>query len=93
MADSVRPRGPQPPRLRRPWDFPGKRTGVGGHYLLHTLPDLPHSSAGKESACKAGDPGWMPGSGRSPGEGKDYPLRYAGLENSMACLYSYKDQT
>ena len=57
------------------------------------LPDLPHSSVGKESACKAGDPGWIPGSGRSPGEGKDYLLRYAGLENSMACLYSYKDQT
>ena len=38
-------------------------------------------SAGKESACNAGDPG----SGRSPGEGKCYPLQYSGLENSMGC--------
>ena len=38
---------------------------------------FPDSSAGKEFACKAGDPGWIPGSGRSPGEGKDYPLQYS----------------
>ena len=30
-----------------------------------------------------GDLGWIPGSGRSPGEGKGYPLQYSGLENSM----------
>ena len=35
---------------------------------------FPGSSAGKESACSAGDPGWIPGLGRSPGEGKGYPL-------------------
>ena len=35
------------------------------------------SSAGKESACNAGDPGLIPGSGRSPGEGIGYPLRYS----------------
>ena len=29
------------------------------------------------------DPGSFPGSGRSPGEGKDYPVQYSGLENSM----------
>ena len=33
---------------------------------------LPDSSAGKESACIAGDSGSIPGSGRSPGEGIDY---------------------
>ena len=33
------------------------------------------SSVGKESACSAGDPGLIPGSGRSPGEGIGYPLR------------------
>ena len=32
------------------------------------------SSVGKESACNAGDPGSIPGSGRSAGEGVDYPL-------------------
>ena len=38
---------------------------------------LPGSSAGKESACNAGVPGSIPGSGRSPGEGIDYPLQYS----------------
>ena len=42
---------------------------------------FPGGSDGKESACKAGDPGLIPGSGRSPGEGKGYPLRYSCLEN------------
>jgi len=44
---------------------------------------LPGSSAGKESACNAGDLGLILGLGRSPGEGKGYPLQYSGLENSM----------
>jgi len=35
------------------------------------------SSAGKESTCNAGDPGSIPGSGRSPGEGIGYPLQYS----------------
>ena len=43
-------------------------------------------SAGKESACNAGDLGLIPGLGRSPGEGKGYPLQYSGLENSMDCI-------
>ena len=38
---------------------------------------FPGSSAGKESACSAGDPGLIPGSGRSPGEGVGYPLQYS----------------
>ena len=38
---------------------------------------FPHSSVGKESACNAGDPGSIPGSGRSPGEGIGYPLQYS----------------
>ena len=37
----------------------------------------------QESACNAGDSGSIPGLGRSPGEGKGYPLKYSGLENSM----------
>ena len=47
---------------------------------------FPHSSASKESACNARDPGSVPGSGRSDGEGKGYPLQYSGLENSMDCI-------
>ena len=45
--------------------------------------DFPCGSAGKEPACNVGDPGSIPGLGRSPGEGKGYPLQYSGLENSM----------
>jgi len=37
-------------------------------------------SAGKESACNAGDLGLIPGLVRSPGEGNGYPLQYSGLE-------------
>ena len=37
----------------------------------------------KESAYNAGDPGCIPGLGRSPGEGNDDPLQYSCLENSM----------
>ena len=47
---------------------------------------FPGSSAGKESACKAGDLGSISGSGTSVGEGKGYPLQYSGLENSMDCI-------
>ena len=38
---------------------------------------FPDSSLGKESACNAGDPGLIPGSGRSAGEGIGYPLQYS----------------
>ena len=40
---------------------------------------VPHSSVGKESACNAGDPGLIPGSGRSPGEGIGYPPTFLGF--------------
>ena len=38
---------------------------------------FPRSSAGKDSACSAGDPGLIPGLGRSPGGGIGYPLQYS----------------
>ena len=41
-------------------------------------------SAGKESTCNTGDLGLIPGLGRSPGEGKGYPLQYSSLENPRA---------
>ena len=44
---------------------------------------FPCSSVGKESACNAEDPGSIPGSGRSPGEGNGNPLQYSCLENPM----------
>ena len=44
---------------------------------------FPGGSDGKASACNAEDPGLIPGSGRSPGEGKGNPLQYSYLENLM----------
>ena len=44
---------------------------------------FPGGSDGKESACNAGDPGSIPGSGRSPGEGNGNPLQYSCLGNLM----------
>ena len=44
--------------------------------------DFPGDSDGKESACNEGDPGLIPGSGRSPAGENDNPLQYSYLENS-----------
>ena len=44
---------------------------------------FPGGSDGKASACNVGDPGSIPGLGRSPGEGNGTPLQYSCLENSM----------
>ena len=66
-----------PPQL---WNFPN--TCV----IVSNIRGFPGSSAGKESACNAGDLGSIPGLGGSPGEGKGYPLQYHGLENSMDCI-------
>ena len=43
----------------------------------------PCGSVGKESTCNVGYLSSIPGLGRSPGEGKGYPLQYSGLENPM----------
>ena len=56
-------------RVARPHDF---------HFHFK----LTHSSTGKESACNAGDPGSILGSGRFAGEGIGYPLQYSYPENS-----------
>ena len=47
---------------------------------------FPESSIGKEFTCNAGDLGSIPRLRRSPGEGKNYPLHYSGLDNSMDCI-------
>ena len=56
----------------------------------HPLYVIPSSStcgsAGEESAYSVGDLRSIPGLGRSPGEGKGYPLQYSGLENSTDCI-------
>ena len=48
---------------------------------------FPDSSVGKDSTCKAGDLGLIPGLGRAPGEGKSYPVHYSGLENSTGRVH------
>ena len=81
----IKPMPPVFPALAG-WFFatvpPGKSqasmyTCVLSHFVTQLL---------KESACNAGDLGLIPGLGRSPGEGKGYPLQYSGLENSMNCM-------
>ena len=44
---------------------------------------FPDGSDGKQPVYDAGDPGWIPGSRRSPGEGNGNPLQYSCLENPM----------
>ena len=49
--------------------------------ILHIIP--PGGSGGKASACNAGYPGLIPGSGRSPGDGNGNQLQYSCLDNPM----------
>ena len=70
------------PGLYRPWGH--KESDRTEQFSLSF--GLPCGSAGKESTCNAGDLGWIPGLGRSPSEGKGYPLQYSGLENSVDCI-------
>ena len=53
---------------------------------------FPCGSAGRESSCNAGNLGLIPGLGRSPGEGKGYPLQYSGMDNSINCVQSMGSQ-
>ena len=71
------------------WRIPGTEEpdglpSMGSHksqtrlrWLSSSRSSFPDSSVGKESACSAGDPGLIPGSGRSPGEGIGYLLQYS----------------
>ena len=72
------------------WEDPLEK-GMATHSSILGLPTpvflgSPGGSAGKESACNAGDLGLIPGLEKSLGEGKGYPLQYSGLENSMDCI-------
>ena len=61
-------------------------TGFKGTFILHeilSIPGFPGSSDGKECACSTGDPGSIPGLGRSSGEGNGTPLQYPCLGNPM----------
>ena len=54
VSDSVRPHRRQPTRLPRPWDFPGKNTGVGCHFLLQCMKVKSESES--EFASDSSDP-------------------------------------
>ena len=69
------------------WEDPLEK-GKATHF---SILGLPCGSVGKESTCIAGDLGLIHGLGRSPGEGKGYPLQYSGLENSMDSPWGCKE--
>ena len=74
--------------LEGPWfdSWVGKLRWRRDRLPTPVLLGFPCSSPGKESACNPGDLGLILRLGRSPGEGKGYPLQYSGLENSMYCI-------
>ena len=72
-----------PARQETPVQFLGQENSTRRRLPAPVFLDFPGGSAGKESACNAGYPGSIPGSGRSPGEGNGSPLQYSGLENSV----------
>ena len=68
------------------WTPPGgplDRTLTGDRVGREVGLNFPGGSDGKESTCKAGVLGFIPGLGKPTGEGNDYPLQYSCLENSM----------
>ena len=89
MSASVRPCRRQPTRLRRPWNSPGKNTGVGCHFLLQCRKVKSESEVAQScpillDPMDCSPPGSsIPGLGRSPGEGNGNPLQYSCLENPM----------
>ena len=75
-------------QCRRPWfhSLVGKICWRTDRLPTPGFLGFPCGSAGKEFAHNAGDLGSIPGLGRSSEEGKDYPLKYSGLEISMDCI-------
>ena len=68
------------------WIFVSKVMSLLFNMLSRFVRGFPCGSAGKESACNAGNMDLIPGLGRSPGDVKRYPLQYSGLENSRDCI-------
>ena len=66
-------------------------TSTGKRYNGHRLwsKGFPGNSAGKESTCNVGDPSSVPGSGRSPGERKDYPPQYSESDMTEQLSFTY----
>ena len=77
-----------PPAMQRPWfsSWVGKTCWRRDRLPTPIFLGFPCGLAGNESTCSAGNLGSIPGLGKSPGEGKCYPLQYSGLENSLDCI-------
>ena len=68
--------------LEKPLDFSVLSTLAVDNYVNELISlRFPGGSDGKASACNAGDPGSIPGWGRSPGDGNGNPVQYSCLEN------------
>ena len=65
------------------WAFVGKVISLVFDTLSRFVMGFPGGTDGKASACNVGDPGLIPGLGRSPGEGNGNPLQHSCLENPM----------
>ena len=83
ISSSARKEVPQGPSRR--WGGSGwsKIRTVALSHLVEEYLGFPGGSDGKESTCNVGDPGSIPGSGRSPGGGHGNPLQYSCLESPM----------
>ena len=77
---------------RPTWGIPPVRQGDSIPTCLPARRGFSDSSVGKESTCNAGDPGSIPGLGRSPGEGTGYTLQYSGLEENSWTIQSMRSQ-
>ena len=73
-----------------PYELKQNLRSTKNHCRTQSMKGFPHRSVGKESACNAGDPSSIPGLGRSPGEGKGYPLQYSGLEIPIQTMGSQR---
>ena len=80
-SPGIEPKSPASPALQAILlllSHPGRSQRVDSEnfsHIPHVWVYVPNSSVGKEPACNAGDPGSIPGSGRSAGEGIGYPLQ------------------
>ena len=87
MSDSVRPHTRQPTGLRRPWDSPGKNTGVGCHFLLQYMKVESESEVAQSRPTRLLRPWDFPG--KSTGVGCHFLLqKYTIIESIHACFFT-----
>ena len=80
-----------PPTMQETWVLVGKIPWRRDRLPTPVFLGFPCGSAGKESACSAGNLDSVNELGRFPGEGKSYPFQYSGLENSMDYIWGRKE--